>query len=76
MNIFFSNKYDFHVSRYLKNVTIKGAFGKPDLSFRSDGTLDSVELKIMNLRQRQGHWSNLIWEEVRKRKHLTSLSKH
>lgn len=43
-------------------MTIKGPVGKPDLSFLPDGTLKSVELKIMNLRP--GLWSNLVWEEV------------
>ena len=50
-------------SRSLRNVTIKGGFGKPSLSFLGDGTLKSVELKIMNLRP--GVWSNLVWEEVK-----------
>ena len=52
------------MNRYLRNVTIRGGFGKPDLAFQPDGTLRSVELKIMNLRP--GVWSNLVWEEVRR----------
>ena len=49
--------------RYLRNVTVEGGFGKPDIAFSSDGTLKSVELKIMNLRP--GISSNLVWEVVR-----------
>jgi ionotropic glutamate receptor NMDA 2B len=43
-------------------VTVEGGFGKPDIAFSSDGTLKSVELKIMNLRP--GISSNLVWEVV------------
>ncbi|CAB4065895.1 GRIN2B [Lepeophtheirus salmonis] len=51
----------FH--RYLRNVTIKNSeFAKPHIDFLPDGTLKSVELKIMNLRP--GVWSNLVWEEI------------
>ena len=51
------------IFRYLRNVTVEGGFGKPDIAFSSDGTLKSVELKIMNLRP--GISSNLVWEVVR-----------
>jgi ionotropic glutamate receptor NMDA 2B len=50
------------IHRYLRNVTVEGGFGKPDIAFSSDGTLKSVELKIMNLRP--GISSNLVWEVV------------
>ncbi len=50
------------IFRYLRNVTIEEGFGKPDIAFSSDGTLQNVELKIMNLRPGLG--SNLVWEEV------------
>ena len=43
-------------------MTVEGGFGKPDIAFSSDGTLKSVELKIMNLRP--GISSNLVWEVV------------
>jgi hypothetical protein len=56
----FNEPYFF---RYLRNVTVEGGFGKPDIAFSSDGTLKSVELKIMNLRP--GISSNLVWEVVR-----------
>ena len=52
---------EFH--QHLQNVTLKNGFGKPDLEFLPDGTLKSVELKIMNLRP--GLVDNLVWEEVR-----------
>ena len=54
----------FYLFRYLRNVTIRGGTGKPDIKFLPDGTLEQVELKIMNLRP--GLWSNLVWEEVTK----------
>ena len=46
----------------MRNVSFGGGFGKEAVSFRSDGTLSSVELKIMNLRP--GVLNNLVWEEV------------
>ena len=49
-------------SRYLRNVVIRGKYGDPDVSFSNDGTLNSVELKIMNLRP--GIQSPLVWEEI------------
>ena len=52
--------------RYLRNVTIQQSDGKPDIAFSSDGTLKSVELKIMNLRPDGRSNQDLIWEEVRK----------
>ena len=55
--------------RYLRNVSIQQSDGKPDIAFSSDGTLKSVELKIMNLRpdgrsNQPNQEQNLIWEEV------------
>ena len=38
--------------------------GKPDIAFSSDGTLESVELKIMNLRPDGRTNQDLIWEQV------------
>ena len=46
----------------MKNVTLRSGFGKQDVSFLPDGTLSSVDLKIMNLRP--GLHNNLVWEEV------------
>ena len=53
----------------MRNVTIQQSDGKPDIAFSSDGTLKSVELKIMNLRpdgrsNQPNQEQNLIWEEV------------
>ena len=64
-------------SRYLRNVTIQQSDGKPDIAFSSDGTLKSVELKIMNLRpdarsNQPNQQQNLIWEEVSTTKDLVS----
>merc|ERR1719367_420769 len=47
---------------YLRNVVIRGKYGDPDVSFSHDGTLNSVELKIMNLRP--GIQNPLVWEEI------------
>ena len=63
--------------RYLRNVTIQQSDGKPDIAFSSDGTLKSVELKIMNLRpdarsNQPNQQQNLIWEEVSTTKDLVS----
>ena len=63
--------------RYLRNVTIQQSDGKPDIAFSSDGTLKSVELKIMNLRpdarsNQPNQQQNLIWEEVSTSKDLVS----
>ena len=53
----------------MRNVSIQQSDGKPDIAFSSDGTLKSVELKIMNLRpdgrsNQPNQEQNLIWEEV------------
>ena len=50
--------------RYLRNVTVAQGDGKPDIAFSSDGTLKSVELKIMNLRPDGRTNQDLIWEQV------------
>ena len=47
-------------------MTIQQSDGKPDIAFLSDGTLKSVELKIMNLRPDGRSNQDLVWEEVRK----------
>ena len=64
--------------RYLRNVSIQQSDGKPDIAFSSDGTLKSVELKIMNLRpdgrsNQPNQEQNLIWEEV---SYITNLISH
>ena len=72
----------------MRNVSIQQSDGKPDIAFSSDGTLKSVELKIMNLRpdgrsNQPNQEQNLIWEEVstikdlvsRKNKYLVNPSK-
>ena len=65
---FFDEVFDeFFVKlfRYLRNVSVAQADGKPDVAFSSDGTLKSVELKIMNLRpDSKKSNQDLIWEEV------------
>ena len=43
-------------------MTIDGRYGQPDIAFSADGTLKSVELKIMNLRPGLGN--GLVWEEI------------
>ena len=49
----------------MHNVSGAQADGKPDVAFSSDGTLKSVELKIMNLRpDSKKSNQDLIWEEV------------
>lgn len=54
--------------RYLKNVSVEGDQGKPNVEFTQDGVLKSAELKIMNLRP--GLSKQLVWEEVSEaRKH-------
>ena len=56
-------KYDIpDILRYLRNATIDGEYGQQDISFLSDGTLESVELNIMNLRPAFG--SSMKWEEI------------
>lgn len=62
--------------RYLKNVSVEGDQGKPNVEFTQDGVLKSAELKIMNLRP--GLSKQLVWEEVSEaKKHLhPSLSRH
>ncbi|XP_034944082.1 glutamate receptor ionotropic, NMDA 2B [Chelonus insularis] len=48
--------------RYLKNVSVEGDQGKPNIEFTQDGVLKAAELKIMNLRP--GTSKQLIWEEI------------
>eukprot|EP00093_Oithona_nana_P005243 05243.XXX_109830_119428_1 [CDS] Oithona nana genome sequencing. len=52
----------FH--KYLRNVTVAQGDGKPDIAFSADGTLKSVELKIMNLRPDGRGSQDLIWEQI------------
>ena len=54
----------FFSFRYLRNVTVAQGDGKPDIAFSADGTLKSVELKIMNLRPDGRGSQDLIWEQV------------
>jgi ionotropic glutamate receptor NMDA 2B len=49
-------------SRYLRNVSVEGEQGKPNVEFTQDGVLKAAELKIMNLRP--GVSKQLVWEEV------------
>jgi len=46
----------------LKNVSVEGEQGKPNVEFTQDGVLKAAELKIMNLRP--GVSKQLVWEEV------------
>lgn len=48
--------------RYLRNVSVEGEPGKPNIEFTQDGVLKAAELKIMNLRP--GVSKQLVWEEV------------
>ncbi|XP_060833233.1 glutamate receptor ionotropic, NMDA 2B isoform X8 [Bombus pascuorum] len=48
--------------KYLKNVSVEGDQGKPNVEFTQDGVLKSAELKIMNLRP--GLSKQLVWEEI------------
>ncbi|XP_033610685.1 glutamate receptor ionotropic, NMDA 2B isoform X5 [Cryptotermes secundus] len=48
--------------RYLRNVSVEGDFGKPNVEFTQDGVLKAAELKIMNLRP--GVRKELVWEEI------------
>ncbi|EEB15818.1 NMDA-type glutamate receptor subunit 1, variant, putative [Pediculus humanus corporis] len=48
--------------RYLRNVSVEGEHGKPNIEFTADGLLKSAELKIMNLRP--GTSKQLVWEEI------------
>nr|QPZ88974.1 ionotropic receptor 10 [Diaphorina citri] len=48
--------------RYLRNVSVEGDTGKPNVEFTADGVLKAAELKIMNLRPNLG--SQLKWEEI------------
>ncbi|EGI68455.1 Glutamate [NMDA] receptor subunit epsilon-2 [Acromyrmex echinatior] len=48
--------------KYLKNVSVEGDQGKPNVEFTQDGVLKAAELKIMNLRP--GVSKQLVWEEV------------
>lgn len=50
------------VIRYLKNVSIEGDQGKPNVNFTPDGVLKAAQLKIMNLRP--GVSKQHVWEEV------------
>lgn len=56
------------LSRYLKNVSVEGDQGKPNVEFTQDGVLKAAELKIMNLRP--GVSKQLVWEEVRLQNHF------
>ncbi|KAK1125531.1 hypothetical protein K0M31_005890 [Melipona bicolor] len=47
--------------KYLKNVSVEGDQGKPNVEFTQDGVLKAAELKIMNLRP--GLSKQLVWEE-------------
>ncbi|XP_044261867.1 glutamate receptor ionotropic, NMDA 2B isoform X2 [Tribolium madens] len=48
--------------RVLRNVSVEGEAGKPNLEFTQDGVLKAAELKIMNLRP--GVSKQLVWEEI------------
>ncbi|XP_012283950.2 glutamate receptor ionotropic, NMDA 2B [Orussus abietinus] len=48
--------------KYLKNVSVEGDQGKPNVEFTQDGVLKAAELKIMNLRP--GVSQQLVWEEI------------
>ncbi|XP_067004151.1 glutamate receptor ionotropic, NMDA 2B [Anabrus simplex] len=48
--------------RYLRNVSVEGEQGKPNVEFTADGVLKAAELKIMNLRP--GVSKTLVWEEI------------
>ncbi|KOX71909.1 Glutamate [NMDA] receptor subunit epsilon-2 [Melipona quadrifasciata] len=48
--------------KYLKNVSVEGDQGKPNVEFTQDGVLKAAELKIMNLRP--GLSKQLVWEEI------------
>ncbi|XP_039285621.1 glutamate receptor ionotropic, NMDA 2B isoform X2 [Nilaparvata lugens] len=48
--------------KYLRNVSVEGSEGKPNVEFTADGVLKAAELKIMNLRP--GVSKQLIWEEI------------
>ncbi|XP_028045100.1 glutamate receptor ionotropic, NMDA 2B isoform X6 [Monomorium pharaonis] len=48
--------------KYLKNVSVEGDQGKPNIEFTQDGVLKAAELKIMNLRP--GVSKQLVWEEI------------
>lgn len=59
-----------YLSRYLKNVSVEGDQGKPNVEFTQDGVLKAAELKIMNLRP--GVSKQLVWEEVSVKFHRVS----
>nr|CAD7194266.1 unnamed protein product [Timema douglasi] len=48
--------------KYLRNVSVEGDQGKPNVEFTADGVLKAAELKIMNLRP--GVSKQLVWEEI------------
>ena len=49
---------NFIQNSYLRNVSVKTKYGRPNLEFNPDGTLKYVELDIMNL-------NNIgIWDKV------------
>ncbi|CAB4054253.1 GRIN2B [Lepeophtheirus salmonis] len=50
-----------HLYQYLRNVSIPQKGGSPSLEFLSDGSKESVELKIVNL---QTHLAGKRWEEI------------
>lgn len=56
------NPLSCNLFRYLKNVSVEGEQGKPNVEFTQDGVLKAAELKIMNLRP--GVSKQLVWEEV------------
>lgn len=61
-HILHSNLLSCNPFRYLKNVSVEGDQGKPNVEFTQDGVLKATELKIMNLRP--GVSKQLVWEEV------------
>ena len=47
------------------DARVRVEFGRPDMSFLSDGTLRNAELNIVNLRRgTQGSSSHLQWEKI------------
>ncbi|XP_018906461.1 glutamate receptor ionotropic, NMDA 2B isoform X1 [Bemisia tabaci] len=48
--------------KYLRNVSVEGEQGKPNVEFTADGVLKAAELKIMNLRP--GVNNKPDWEEI------------
>nr|WQS23387.1 ionotropic receptor 4 [Diaphania glauculalis] len=48
--------------RHLRNVSVDGEAGRPNIEFTPDGELRAAEVKIMNLRPAIGE--QLVWEEI------------